>query len=278
MAAPDPPAHTRVMAVPPLATDGFEAFTAEHAGLLALLVLGAVVLGRVGLRQRADDPVRFRRRFALLIPVFTVPFQVLQLLPGDFTLGTSLPIQVCDLSWMVAVWALWTRDARAVALLYFWGLTLDVQAAVTPSLDQTFPDPRYFMFWGMHFLTFWATVYVVCLAGGPSWRGYRFALGCTAVWAAAVMGFNGLTDTNYGYLSRKPDTASLLDLLGPWPLYVVAEVGVLAGVWALMTWPWVRARRTSIPPGRSAGASPASEAHEDATGREGTGARGDQPR
>ena len=164
MAAPDPPAHTRVMAVPPLATDGFQAFTAEHAGLLALLLLGAVVLGRVALRQRADDPVRFRRRFALLIPVFTVPFQVLQLLPGDFTLGTSLPIQVCDLSWMVAVWALWTRDARAVALLYFWGLTLDVQAAVTPSLDQTFPDPRYFMFWGMHFLTFWATVYVVCLA------------------------------------------------------------------------------------------------------------------
>ncbi|HEX7716154.1 MAG TPA: TIGR02206 family membrane protein, partial [Marmoricola sp.] len=253
------------MAVPPLATDGFQAFTAEHAGLLALLLLGAVVLGRVALRQRADDPVRFRRRFALLIPVFTVPFQVLQLLPGDFTLGTSLPIQVCDLSWMVAVWALWTRDARAVALLYFWGLTLDVQAAVTPSLDQTFPDPRYFMFWGMHFLTFWATVYVVCLAGGPSWRGYRFALGCTAVWAAAVMGFNGLTDTNYGYLSRKPDTASLLDLLGPWPLYVVAEVAVLAGVWALMTWPWVRARRTSIPPGRSAGAPPASEAHEDAT-------------
>ena len=278
MAAPDPPAHTRVMAVPPLATDGFQAFTAEHAGLLALLLLGAVVLGRVALRQRADDPVRFRRRFALLIPVFTVPFQVLQLLPGDFTLGTSLPIQVCDLSWMVAVWALWTRDARAVALLYFWGLTLDVQAAVTPSLDQTFPDPRYFMFWGMHFLTFWATVYVVCLAGGPSWRGYRFALGCTAVWAAAVMGFNGLTDTNYGYLSRKPDTASLLDLLGPWPLYVVAEVAVLAGVWALMTWPWVRARRMSIPPGPSAGAPPASEAHEDATGREGTGAGGDQPR
>ena len=70
MAAPDPPAHTRVMAVPPLATDGFQAFTAEHAGLLALLLLGAVVLGRVALRQRADDPVRFRRRFALLIPVY----------------------------------------------------------------------------------------------------------------------------------------------------------------------------------------------------------------
>ena len=41
-----------------------------------------------------------------------------------------------------------------------------------------------------------AGFYVVCLVGGPDWRGYRFALGCTALWAALVMGFNGLTGTN----------------------------------------------------------------------------------
>jgi hypothetical integral membrane protein (TIGR02206 family) len=268
------------MAAVPLADHGFEAFTPEHALILVLMAAGAAALAFVGLRQRvAGDPLRFRRGCAVLIPVFTVPFQVLQLLPGDFTLGTSLPLQVCDLSWMVAVWALWTRDARAIALLYFWGLTLDVQAAITPSLDQTFPDPRYFMFWGMHLLTFWATVYVVCLAGGPSWRGYRFAFACTAVWAAAVLGFNALTDTNYGYLSEKPDTASLLDLLGPWPLYVVAEVGILAAVWAAMTWPWVRAaatsgrqsagdrspelgHRRSVPPGLSGRAAPPAAAHQ----------------
>jgi hypothetical integral membrane protein (TIGR02206 family) len=285
------------MAAELLVADGFEAFTPEHTLLLALLLVGAVVLGRVGVRQRGSgDPVRFRRTFAVLIPLFTVPFQVLQLLPGDFTLDTSIPLQVCDLSWMVAVWALWTRDARAIALLYFWGLTLDLQAAITPSLGQTFPDPRYFMFWGMHFLTFWATVYVVCLVGGPSWRGYRFALAATALWAALVMGFNGLAGTNYGYLARKPDTASLLDLLGPWPLYVGAEVAVLAVGWAIMTWPWVHARRTaperpsaggrptghghrrSIPPGLSAGTPPPPGAHEHAPGHQSSGARGDQPR
>jgi hypothetical integral membrane protein (TIGR02206 family) len=225
-----------------LVSDGFRSFTPEHDLLLALLCIGAVVLARIGVhqRRRPTDPVHLRRGFAVLIAVFTVPFQVLQLLPGDFDLGTSLPLQVCDLSWMVAVWAQWTRDARAVALLYFWGLTLTVQAAVTPSLDQTYPDPRYFMFWGMHFLTIWAAVYIVCLAGGPDWTRYRFVLGCTAVWAALVLGFNALTDTNYGYLSRKPDTASLLDLLGPWPVYVAAEVVILSVGWALMTWPWVR--------------------------------------
>jgi hypothetical integral membrane protein (TIGR02206 family) len=234
------------MAGPPLATDGFQAFTAEHAALLGLLVVGAVALGVLGRRQAGRaDPRRFRRGCAALIPVFTVPFQVLQLLPGDFTLGTSLPIQICDLSWMVAVYALWTRDCRAIALLYFWGLTLTLQAAITPSLGQTFPDPRYFMFWGMHFMTIWASVYLVCLAGGPDWRRYRFALACTAVWAALVLAFNAATGTNYGYLSRKPETSSLLDVFGPWPAYVGVEVLVLVAGWALMTWPWVRAGRTA---------------------------------
>jgi hypothetical integral membrane protein (TIGR02206 family) len=285
------------MATRALVADGFEAFTPEHLFLLGLLLAGAVTAGLVGSRQRrGPDPVRFRRTFAILIPVFTVPMQVLQLLPGDFDLGTSLPLQVCDLSWMVAVWALWTRDQRAVALLYFWALTLTVQAAVTPSLGETFPDPRYFMFWGMHFLTIWAAVHLVCLAGGPDWRGYRLTLAWTALWAVVVLGFNAVTDTNYGYLSRKPASSSALDLLGPWPAYVGAEVLILAVVWALMTWPWVRAGRTAserpsagdrpsgrglrhaIPPGPSAGLTPPADPDQHATGEQRSEPRGHEHR
>jgi hypothetical protein len=148
----------------------------------------------------------------------------------------------------------------------------------------------------MHFLTIWSAVYLVCLVGGPSWRGYRLTLGATAVWAAAVLTFNAATGTNYGYLSRKPETSSLLDLFGPWPAYVAVESVVLAAGWALMTWPWVHTGRTaterpsagdrperhghrrSIPPGLSAGATPPPGAHEHAPGQEGADARGEQPR
>lgn len=297
MAPASPGTHTRGMAAAPLVADGFESFTLEHLGLLGILLVGAVLLGRLGLRWRdGAGEERFRRVFAVAIPVFTVPMQVLQLLPDDFTMGTSLPLQLCDLAWMVAVYALWTRDHRATSVLYFWGLTLSIQGAVTPSLGETFPDPRYFMFWGMHFLTIWAAVYLVCSAGGPTWRSYRFTLACTAVWAVLVLGFNALTGTNYGYLSRKPESASLLDLLGPWPVYVLAEVAILAAVWALMTWPWTArtagrtrtrqsaagdpegsSRRRSVPPG-SAGLAPASDPHQGSAGHERADRGGQQDR
>ena len=74
----------------------------------------------------------------------------------------------------------------------------------------------------------------------PSWRNYRLAVAVTALWAVTVMVFNSLVGTNYGYLNRKPADGTLLDLFGPWPGYVVVEIALVAGVWALTTWPWTR--------------------------------------
>jgi hypothetical integral membrane protein (TIGR02206 family) len=225
----------------PLVVNRFHAFTPEHYVLLGLFLTVFVALVVVG--RRYGDHERFRRVFAIAIPCFTVPMQVLQLLPGDFDLGTSLPLQYCDLAWAIAAYALWTRKPWAAALTFFWGLTLTTQGIATPSLAEEFPDPRYFMFFGMHFLTVWAAGYLAATGSTPTWRWYRFTVVVTAVWAVVVMVFNGLTDTNYGYLNGKPSSASALDLLPGWPTYVVIEIAIIAGVWALMTWPFARTQR-----------------------------------
>ena len=110
--------------------------------------------------------------------------------------------------------------------------------------SELFPDPRYFMFWGMHFFTVWAAAYLTFGLGvRPSWRSYRLTVAVTAVWAVIVMVFNSLVGTNYGYLNAKPSAASALDLLGPWPWYVLNEIVIVAAFWALITWPWARRSR-----------------------------------
>ncbi|MFL6021813.1 MAG: TIGR02206 family membrane protein [Marmoricola sp.] len=222
----------------PLVVNRFHAFSPEHFVLIGLFLAVFVALVAVG-RARGDDP-RFRRAFAITIPVFTVPMQVLQLLPGDFDLGTSLPLQHCDLAWAIAAYALWTRRPWAVALTFYWGLTLTTQGIITPALGQAFPDPRYLMFFGMHFLTVWAAGYLAATGSTPTWSLYRFAVVATAAWAAVVMTFNAITGTNYGYLNAKPDSASALDLLPAWPTYVIIEIVLVCAVWALMTWPFAR--------------------------------------
>lgn len=236
----------------------FEPYGVSHA--VAAMVgiaggVGVVVGGRRLRRQRdAEREQRVRRDLALLLPIFTVPLQLRQWLPLEFDIDTSVPLQICDLSWLVAMHALWTRSRRTSALLYYWGLTLTVQAVVTPTLGKDFPDPEFVMFWGMHLLTIWAALFLTFGLGiRPDWRGYRFTVACTLVWLAVVMAFNAVADTNYGYLARKPDVASLLDWFGPWPVYVLVEAAVVIGGWALITWPWTS---RPAPEGVSSGTSP----------------------
>jgi hypothetical integral membrane protein (TIGR02206 family) len=230
--------------VRPLTTERFEAFTPQHYLLLALFAVGAVAIVVLGRRQRGTEAaVRFSRVLAVAIPCFTVPSQVWQL-TGDFDVDTSLPLQLCDFTWIVAVWGLWTHRRLPASLTYFWGLTLTTQAILTPSLGQAFPDPRYLTFWGMHFLIVWSALYLSLGLGiGPTWRTYRATVTLTVLWAVVVYAIDVTADLNYGYLVRKPASASLLDALGPWPVYVVAALVLLLVAWALMTWPWVAVRR-----------------------------------
>lgn len=101
----------------------------------------------------------------------------------------------------------------------------------------------------MHLLIIWAAVYLIWgLRVRPTWRTYATSVGITLVWMVSVFAFNLAVGTNYGFVNRKPSTASGLDLLPEWPWYVLIEIVVVASVWALMTWPWTRSgagRRTN---------------------------------
>ena len=76
----------------------------------------------------------------------------------------------------------------------------------------------------------------------PDWRSFRLTVVVTVVWATVTFTFNRIAGTNYGFLNRKPSTASLLDVLGPWPWYIFTAATLVCIVWALMTWPWERKR------------------------------------
>jgi hypothetical integral membrane protein (TIGR02206 family) len=225
-----------------LVVERFQAFTPQHFVLIGIFLTGAVVLTLVGRSQRrAGTGHRFARVLAVVVVCVTVPAQLYQLAPWDFSVGSSLPLALCDFAWVAAAWGLWTRHRVPTALVYYWGLTLSIQAVFTPALDQVFPDPRFFIFWSMHFLVVWTAVYLTFGLGlGPGWREYRVTLAVTFGWAVLAYAVDVAFGVNYGYLVHKPSSASLLDLFGPWPVYLVVSSGILLTVWALMTWPWVR--------------------------------------
>jgi len=225
-----------------LAASTFEPFGTSHLVMLAIFFAGILPLVRFGrLHRGADSGLRFGRMIAIAIPLATLPLQVIDFMPGEYSFQTTLPIQLCDLAWIAATYALWTHRRYAVALTYYWGLILTTQGLATPALEAGFPTPKFIAFWGMHILIVWAAIYLTWGLGiRPTWRGYATTALTTLVWAGSAFTFNAITGTNYGFLNRKPSTPSILDLLGPWPLYVVFEIAIVLSVWALITWPWTR--------------------------------------
>ncbi|MGH3676861.1 MAG: TIGR02206 family membrane protein [Mycobacterium sp.] len=218
----------------------FSAYGPSYWGAIAVFVVGAALLVWLGRRQTESQS----RRFGRIVGGFTAALYgsvlVYSVIPPS--LDRSLPLHLTDLATATSAYAWWSQRHWAFALTYFWGLSLSAQALISPALrGPDFPHPQFLGFWAIHLLVVWAAIY---LTWGrrmrPDWRSYRIAVVVTLAWATITFTVNRIAGTNYGFLNGKPSTASLLDVLGPWPIYLLVGGTLVFSVWAMMTWPWVR--------------------------------------
>jgi hypothetical integral membrane protein (TIGR02206 family) len=221
----------------------FTAYGPSHVVVLSIFALGAVLLVWIGRRSTDAQARILSRTLAVLILLAFVVALAYKLAQPD--IQTSIPLQLCDIAELVAAYALWSQRHWAFVLTYYWGLLLSSQALLTPDIGTPtegapdFPNHLFDTFFTLHVLVVWAAIYLTWgRRQRPGWRDFRFAVAVTLGWVAFTLAFNTAAGTNYGYLNEKPPTTSILDALGPWPFYVLAEIAVVIAVWAAMTWPW----------------------------------------
>ena len=223
----------------------FSAYGPSYWGAIVVFALGAALLVWIGRRQTDSQALRLGRILGVLTAAIYASVLIYSLFPPS--LSWSVPLRLTDLATAAAAYAFWSRRDWAFVLTYYWGLVLSAQALISPVLTgPDFPHYRFLAFWAIHLLVVWAAIYLTWGRGmRPTWRNYRFVVVVTAAWAAITFTFNRIAGSNYGFLNGKPATASLLDVLGPWPVYILTAATLVVIVWALMTWPWERARRSA---------------------------------
>jgi hypothetical integral membrane protein (TIGR02206 family) len=203
-------------------------WSAEH--IAAMAVTAVVAAGLVAGARRYGDAwaVPAGRALALVILSGFVCEQLTYALRGQWSAQVNLPLQLTDAVALVSVAALWRPDRRLlVELVYFWALSASLQAVITPDLQQAFPDVLFFTYFATHS----GAVAAACLLVFGSRRTPRpgavaRAYAITAAFAAVAAVATVLTGGNYMFLRRKPVQGSLLDLMGPWPVYIIVGAGV----------------------------------------------------
>lgn len=163
---------------------------------------------------------------------------------GSWSLDDNLPLHLTDVVTVVSVVALWTERVRLVELTYFWALTASVQALLSPNLTESTAAIFVWTFYITHGGAVVAAILLVfgrriIPPTGAVWRVYGATLVVAALAAIGTLATGG----NYMFLRAKPSTASLLDVMGPWPLYIVSAAALALALFALLDLPLRVGRR-----------------------------------
>ncbi len=207
-------------------------FAIEHlaaVGVIALFAAGLVAAARL-------RPGGWIRPVSLLLAAVLVAAEVGWWLylastgASGSVLASALPLQLCDAAIFVAAAALLLRRPLLIEITYFWGLAGTIQALLTPDLPQHFPSFPYFQYYVAHGGIVAAALFlVVGLRLWPRTNAVVQVLAITLVYTALVGLVDAITGANFMYLRGKPPSPTLLDVLGPWPWYIVsaATIGLM---------------------------------------------------
>lgn len=214
----------------------FELFSAPHNAALAagLAAIAAVVAGRKSLRKPAVNR-KFRVGLSLLLLACEASLQSSYFMEGSWG-AASLPFQLCSLTLLLSAVLLLSRSRFLYPIVVFLGTLGALQALLTPNLDETFPQFRYFHFFIAHIGIMATATYAVAVERYlPTWRSVAAALVWLHILAIPAAMVNSITGTtNFMFLARKPATASLLDALAPWPWYLLQLEMVALAMCALL--------------------------------------------
>jgi hypothetical integral membrane protein (TIGR02206 family) len=204
-----------------------EHWSGAHLGALAATALAAALLVAGARRRGPAWSAPARRALGLLLLAGFAGEQLAYALRGDWSVEVNLPLHLTDAVTLISAAALWRPAPLLVELTYFWALSASLQALLTPDLGHDAPDFLFFTYFATH----GGAVAAACLLVLGERRAPRpgavvRVYGITVAFAACAALGTLATGGNYMFLRRKPSSGSLLDVMGPWPVYILAAAAL----------------------------------------------------
>ncbi|MFD0712823.1 TIGR02206 family membrane protein [Paenibacillus sp. GCM10027626] len=225
----------------------FFAYSPSHISMLALFIalIASLYLSRNWLRQGQRSRYgRFVLAAILILSELTLNLWYIN--QSIYNVSDTLPLELCSISLYLCIFMLLFNSRFIFQIAYFIGIGGAIQALLTPVLYYGYPHFRFFQFFIAHIAIILAVLYmawVECLR--PTLKSVGLTMGFLNVLLVIVLPINWLTGGNYMFLARKPDTASLLDYLGPYPWYLLSMEAFALCFFLLLYLPFAKGSKRS---------------------------------
>jgi len=201
----------------------FHLFGTIHLLTIGLIILLSVLLYQFRGRFTERGKLIFRYGATIIILLNEIFWHIWNIAGGTWNIQKLLPLWVCSvLIWLIP-FLLLSKNRFFYDFYYFMGIIGALQAIATPDIGiYGFPHTRYFQFFIGHGGLLLSVFYMTWVEGfRPTWRSvWRVLIGMNIYWGFTAI-VNALIGSNYLYTGGKLETASILDVLGPYPWYLL---------------------------------------------------------
>ena len=220
--------------------------------LVALLVIALLNIGLLGFR-RFTPKTRTIVRWSMAIVLWAdeASWHIWNAYWGHWNVRIMLPLHLCSVLIWLAGFMLVFKSYRIYEFVYFLGIGGAIQALLTPDAGiYGFPHYRIFQTLISHGLLITSGVFMTSVEGfRPTWKSILRVAIVANIYLVCIYFVNVALGSNYMMLNGKPATASLLDVLPPWPYYIpyleligVATCLLLYSPFIIRDW-WVKSRK-----------------------------------
>lgn len=201
----------------------FVIFGPAHLGFIVFFIL--FNLSFIWLRKIESETFRRRLRygFAITSIVVELSWHVWNIAIGAWNIQENLPLHLCSVFVILNSIMLFKRSYTIYEYSYFLGIAGALQAFLTPDAGiYGLPHFRAVQTLLAHGLIISECIYMTVVEGfRPSWGSIKRVMIGANIYMAFIGVVNWLIGSNYMFIAHKPATASLLDVLWPWPWYII---------------------------------------------------------
>jgi hypothetical integral membrane protein (TIGR02206 family) len=223
------------------AAPAFDLFGPGHLLTMAVLVLVGFVIVYGSRRWAGQGRVR---AIGTAIGVYMIVQECVDRACHHFLnhepITQVLPLHLCGASVVLTAVMLINHSRFLYEIMYFWGLAGASASILTPDIKFAFPHILYITYFFSHALIIIGVLFMTVNYGyRPTWRSCYTTFIFTNVYGVFIIPVNLLLNTNYLFICHKPDAATPLDYMGPWPWYIVGAEPLAFLVFLLLYSPYL---------------------------------------